>query len=269
MDLDFLDQKTKDQIINLFKNNRQTILFQTNENIKKRAIVDLLKSSFKKANFVSYQPIDGKIKIDIIRQINSELLTKRSQRQFIIIEQAEKMNQAAQNAFLKSLEEPIRGVFFLLFTNQPELLLSTVRSRAIYFKLAKTSKQQLAEKLSKNTKLNKQQISQICFLTSDFEQASQLASKPKLLSQKKQLVEQAKIMIEGELEQKLLVTSQYFKDREQAIELIKMMISLYRVLLVKNYSKRLHHQTTAALEAVKKLDNNQSVKLVLTKLALA
>lgn len=56
-------------------------------------------------------------------------------RRVIIIERAEKMNQAAQNALLKTLEEPIPGIVFLLLSDSPELLLPTIISRCRALKL--------------------------------------------------------------------------------------------------------------------------------------
>lgn len=45
------------------------------------------------------------------------------------IERADKMNPNAQNALLKTLEEPIAGTIFLLMTDSPSLLLPTIISR--------------------------------------------------------------------------------------------------------------------------------------------
>lgn len=53
----------------------------------------------------------------------------------VIIEQAEKMNPAAQNALLKTLEEPMDGTIFLLLSDSPELLLPTIISRCRALKL--------------------------------------------------------------------------------------------------------------------------------------
>ncbi len=47
----------------------------------------------------------------------------------VILHDAEKMNEAAQNAFLKTLEEPDGQTVFFLLTAHPEGLLQTVRSR--------------------------------------------------------------------------------------------------------------------------------------------
>ena len=56
-------------------------------------------------------------------------------RRVVIIERAEKMNPPAQNALLKTLEEPLAGTVFLLLSESPELLLPTIVSRCRALKL--------------------------------------------------------------------------------------------------------------------------------------
>lgn len=56
-------------------------------------------------------------------------------RRVVVIRQAEKMQPAAQNALLKTLEEPVAGTIFLLVTDSPELLLPTIISRCRAIKL--------------------------------------------------------------------------------------------------------------------------------------
>ncbi len=56
-------------------------------------------------------------------------------RRVVIIEHADKMNQPAQNALLKTLEEPLPDTVFLLLTDAPELLLPTIVSRCRALKL--------------------------------------------------------------------------------------------------------------------------------------
>ncbi len=50
---------------------------------------------------------------------------------FAVIVDAERMNPQAQNAFLKTLEEPPPRTLLLLLTTQPEQLLPTIQSRVI------------------------------------------------------------------------------------------------------------------------------------------
>ncbi|HDP35335.1 MAG TPA: DNA polymerase III subunit delta' [Candidatus Hydrogenedentes bacterium] len=50
-------------------------------------------------------------------------------RRVCVIEDADRMNEAAQNHFLKTLEEPPSQTVFVLLTEWPRLLLPTIRSR--------------------------------------------------------------------------------------------------------------------------------------------
>ena len=70
------------------------------------------------------------IRLNKIKEV-IEFLGKKpleSERNIVIIEDIEKMNESASNALLKTLEEPNTGLF-ILTTQRPEKLLSTIRSR--------------------------------------------------------------------------------------------------------------------------------------------
>ena len=71
------------------------------------------------------------IPVDTVRSMAADapVLPNESERKVYLIEDADTMNTAAQNAALKLLEEPPRGVYFLLCAQNPALLLPTVRSR--------------------------------------------------------------------------------------------------------------------------------------------
>ncbi len=76
-------------------------------------------------------PKANNIKISSIRDITKFLsynFTDVAYR-FIVIADAHMMNEEAQNALLKSLEEPPEGVIFILSTPYPDLLRETIRSR--------------------------------------------------------------------------------------------------------------------------------------------
>ncbi len=70
------------------------------------------------------------IRLNQIKEV-IEFLGKKpleSQRNIVIIEDVEKINESASNALLKTLEEPNTGLFILI-TERAEKLLSTIRSR--------------------------------------------------------------------------------------------------------------------------------------------
>ena len=77
------------------------------------------------------------IPVDEIRYVNGLVgqHTFVGGRRVVIIERAEKMNPPAQNALLKTLEEPLAGTVFLLLSESPELLLPTIVSRCRSLKL--------------------------------------------------------------------------------------------------------------------------------------
>lgn len=71
--------------------------------------------------------------IDIIREFLIESVGKRPMRgraKVFIVEEAERLSPEAQNAMLKTLEEPPPTTFIILLTRALERLLPTVRSRA-------------------------------------------------------------------------------------------------------------------------------------------
>jgi len=73
----------------------------------------------------------GAIKIDAIRDVIERAAYRpfEGRRRVVIIDDAEQIVPAAQDALLKTLEEPPNGTTFVLVTAAPEMLLSTIRSR--------------------------------------------------------------------------------------------------------------------------------------------
>ena len=78
------------------------------------------------------------ITVDQIRALSADavVLPNEAARKVYLIDEAETMNPAAQNAALKLLEEPPAGAVFLLCTTNPALLLPTVRSRCAHVNVA-------------------------------------------------------------------------------------------------------------------------------------
>lgn len=81
------------------------------------------------------------IKIDVIRELIKEAYIKPAEcdRKIFIIENAQQMNTASQNALLQIFEEPPKNVTFFLLTESRNLLLSTLKSRAVTLKTEKLS----------------------------------------------------------------------------------------------------------------------------------
>ena len=82
-------------------------------------------------DFFIVEPQDKEIKIAQIRGLHSRLSLRAYSAPFksVIIDGAHCLNQDAQSAFLKLLEEPKGKTLFILITEYPEMLLPTVLSR--------------------------------------------------------------------------------------------------------------------------------------------
>lgn len=82
-------------------------------------------------DFVLVEPDGQDIKVDQIRNISENLHFRpyEGRARIIVLDQAERMAEAAANAFLKSLEEPPEYVYFILVTSDVKSLLPTIRSR--------------------------------------------------------------------------------------------------------------------------------------------
>ena len=72
-----------------------------------------------------------------VNEIREQVVNKAAETPYsgpwkiFIIDEAEKMNENAQNALLKTLEEPPSFVVFMLLTENEEMLLETIRSRSM------------------------------------------------------------------------------------------------------------------------------------------
>ena len=84
------------------------------------------------ADVLFIEPGDtGSIKIEQVREIVDRVGYRpfEGRRRVVIIDDAEALVPAAQNALLKTLEEPPSLSVFVLISSQPDTLLATVRSR--------------------------------------------------------------------------------------------------------------------------------------------
>lgn len=78
------------------------------------------------------------ISVDDIRtQLNNDIVIKPYSNQYkiYIVDEAEKMNQQAQNALLKTIEEPPAYAVVMLLTTNADSFLQTIRSRCITLNL--------------------------------------------------------------------------------------------------------------------------------------
>ncbi|MBV7275421.1 DNA polymerase III subunit delta' [Clostridium sp. PL3] len=85
------------------------------------------------------------IGIDDIKNIIEETNKKpyEGDKKVILLYNADKMTEAAQNAFLKTIEEPPKGIFIILLCEKLEKILDTIKSRCQIYKLNRLSEDEM------------------------------------------------------------------------------------------------------------------------------
>ena len=71
------------------------------------------------------------ISVELIRTMTASFAMKGDRVRVVIIAEADRMNDSAANAFLKTLEEVPPNTYFILTTSSREKLLQTIRSRCL------------------------------------------------------------------------------------------------------------------------------------------
>ncbi len=98
------------------------------------------------------EPDGTQIKIEQIRQLQQDLAHSPSEapRRVCIIDDAEKLNAAASNALLKTLEEPRENTLIILISSHHEQLMDTIRSRCQQLPFARLQQKAIAQVLAEH-----------------------------------------------------------------------------------------------------------------------
>lgn len=94
-----------------------------------------LSSNRSHPDITNISTLDGKkfLSVAQIRELRTDAFVKphQAQRRVFIIENSHRMNEQAQNALLKVLEEPPKNVVFILLVPSKTMLLDTIISRCV------------------------------------------------------------------------------------------------------------------------------------------
>jgi DNA polymerase-3 subunit delta' len=190
-------------------------------------------SEEKHPDFIIEKPLRGMIRIDRVRFIQGffQFAPVEGFFRVTVIDDAHTMNRAAQNALLKTLEEPPAGRVLILVTSKPFLLLPTVRSRCRRIRFGPIRNDVMVEIL--NQKRLKQEnvplVGAIC--RGSVGRALQIGASH-FLDLRHQVIElladSQSIGIRGNLE----LSTEISKDRDVALDAIEIALSWVRDLLV-------------------------------------
>lgn len=98
-------------------------------------------------DIIHYYPSKASFGVDEVRGIIEEVNKKpyEGDKKVIIIHEGSKLTIQAQNALLKTIEEPPKGVYIILLSESLETLLDTIKSRCQIYRLTPLSKEEMIE----------------------------------------------------------------------------------------------------------------------------
>lgn len=98
-------------------------------------------------DIINYRSSKASFGVDDVRNIIEEVSKKpfEGEKKVIIIHEGNKLTIQAQNALLKTIEEPPVGVHIIILCESLELILDTIKSRCEIYKLTPLTKKELNE----------------------------------------------------------------------------------------------------------------------------
>lgn len=186
-------------------------------------------------DFFLIEPDNKYIRKNQIEEIIENTMTKpmESEKKIFIIDDSYKMNKAAQNSFLKTLEEPPKFVNFILISTRSTNLLPTIVSRCEIIKFFPIEKEKIIELLT--TKYNKSRESGefiSSFSRGRVGKAIELATSEDFFNKRDKIIEIVDQVVKGD-KFKIFHSQDFFKDnKENYEELLDIILYWFRDLLI-------------------------------------
>jgi replication-associated recombination protein RarA len=219
-------------------------------------------------------PVDDKqIGIEMVRELEHFLSLKVPRpgafNRFVTFENAHRLSIEAQNALLKTLEEPPKRTLLILTTNKEQALLPTIRSRAQVVNVAQPAKEQLRRHFKQQGYEDKV-INQALFISGGLP-GLMTALLSGLDHPLLEAAERAKLLLRQSNYDRLLTLEQLVKDKTLTSNIIYILQQMAHISLASasgSASKRWQQILASGYEAADAIDKNAQPKLVLTKLML-
>ena len=100
---------------------------KTVEDFKQAYIEEIFKNPYR----IDVFSAGAEISVGLIRSMTSAFALKGDRVRVVIVAEADRMNDSASNAFLKTLEDVPPNTYFILTTSSREKMLQTIRSRCL------------------------------------------------------------------------------------------------------------------------------------------
>ena len=210
--------------------------------------------------------VNGSISIETIRLLYTSVRTG-GKRRVVIIDDADRMSRGAQNAFLKLLEEPPRGIHFLLTSHNPESILKTIRSRVANVHIPLAAKAKTDDLIASKNALDQRTEAQVKFLAAGLPAEAQ-----RLLADETYRADSIAVMTDArtcltisDTYQRIGIIAKYSGSRESAIRFVDASILVLRHILSTEHASSYAAMSQRLLTTYEQLHKNTNPKLQLLR----
>ena len=227
----------------------------------------------KDIQIIEFRPtIHGTQKTEIINVDDIELLQQKAnvksvKKRCFVLMNAEKMNESAQNKFLKLFEEPNVNTSFVLLTENKNAFEKTILSRAQVLRISPISEIDSIKMLQKS-KLNEDDKKKILFIANGLPgEIDELSNHKKYFNEQMEIAEFAKKWFLGSKFEKILIAKDLKLERNNILRFLEILLKMVNQALTQNL-KSGTIMAKKILRAYDRISKNGNIKLVLLDLIL-
>ena len=203
--------------------------------IELAAILLEMENLFNSPDYIEIKPDGNSIKIAQIRKLQSDILVKPYKSYKIyVIDEAQKMTVEAQNALLKTLEEPPKYAIIILITDNKESLLDTIKSRCEIIKFTPIPMQEVASYLTMNGIDSKRASLLANFSRGSMKKAIELSESEEFHLMREEVQKYVETFLNGNLIEIMDIQSSIEKYKDQITNVLDLLINYFRdIMMVK------------------------------------
>ena len=194
-----------------------------------------MENLFNSPDYIEITPDGNSIKIAQIRKLQSDILVKPYKSYKIyVIDEAQKMTVEAQNALLKTLEEPPKYAIIILITNNKESLLDTIKSRCEIIKFTPIPLVEVADYLTQ-TGVDKNRASLLAnFSGGSMQKAIELSESEDFHIMRDEVQKYVETFLTGSMLDIMDIQSSIEKYKDNITNVLDLLVNYFRdIMMVK------------------------------------
>ena len=214
------------------------------------------------------------ITIKEVRKLKKELSLSAyyGKNKVLIVNDAHKLNISAQNAFLKTIEEPFESSVIILITHKEEKLLPTIKSRCQKIKFGLVSLEEMTRGIEKMGEKIENNL--IIFSMGKPGEVIEMSESPEKLESRKEDFLELKKLFSSSVKERIDLAEKYSRNEPEATARIEfwiwmLRIQAYKKIKEKKEVKRIFEAIESLTEGVEIIkDTNANSRLVLENLII-